>query len=266
MNWQRPRKSLGQHFLVDPVWIERIIHCIHPQAEETLLEIGPGRGALTLPLLERVRQLQIIEIDNDLVLRWQQRAQQDQRLVVHHADVMNFDFSSVLANNASVRLVGNLPYNIASPLIVKLLDYNHGISDMIFMVQKEVADRITSPPGSRQYGRLSVMVQWLADVESLFTVAPGAFFPPPRVQSSVIRLRPLLKPRFTVSNPDTYRLLVRTAFSQRRKTLRNCLKKLFTPAMFQAAGIDPTLRPEQLSPADFCRLEQILSRENPAES
>ncbi|HED13007.1 MAG TPA: 16S rRNA (adenine(1518)-N(6)/adenine(1519)-N(6))-dimethyltransferase RsmA [Gammaproteobacteria bacterium] len=262
MNWHRPRKSLGQHFLVDPIWVERIIDHIHPHATETLLEIGPGRGALTLPLLGRVKQLQIIELDNTLAARWQQQALREPRLVVHHADVMNFDFSPLLSDHRALRIVGNLPYNIASPLILKLLDYGAHIGDLVFMVQKEVADRMTSPPGSRQYGRLSIMVQWLADVESLLTVPPGAFTPPPRVHSSVIRIQPLTEPRFAISNPQTYRKLVLTAFSQRRKTLRNCLKTLITEPMFASAGIDPMLRPEQLSPADFARLEQILSMGN----
>lgn len=262
MSWQKPRKSLGQHFLVDPVWIDRILDHIRPQADDTLLEIGPGRGALTHPLLERFQQLQIIELDNELAARWQQQALQNPGLVAHHADVMQFDFSRLLTEYKSLYLVGNLPYNIASPLIVRLLNHGPHISDMVFMVQKEVADRITSPPGCRQYGRLSIMVQWLADVEPLFTVPPDAFLPPPRVHSAVIRIHPLVAPRFAVCNPDNYRLLVRTAFSQRRKTLRNCLKTLITEPMFVTAGINPILRPEQLSPADFARLEQTLSARN----
>ncbi len=259
MSWQQPRKSLGQHFLVDPFWIDKVIAFIRPQSDEILLEIGPGRGALTLPLLEQCKQLQIIELDNELAARWQQQARQDPRLLVQHADVMQFDFTPLLADHRPLRIVGNLPYNIASPLIIKLLDYGADIREMIFMVQKEVADRITCPPGSRQYGRLSIMVQWLADVELLFRVPPGAFMPPPRVNSAVIRIEPLSTPRFTVTSPQTYRQLVKTAFSQRRKTLRNCLRNLVTAAMFEAANIDPTLRPEQLSPADFARLEQLLS-------
>ncbi|HEX7045454.1 MAG TPA: 16S rRNA (adenine(1518)-N(6)/adenine(1519)-N(6))-dimethyltransferase RsmA [Burkholderiales bacterium] len=248
----RPRKRFGQHFLHDRAVIERILAAFDPHPGETIVEIGPGRGALTLPLLVRVPVLHVVELDRDLAAQLPALAAGRGELIVHQADALTFDFAALAAGGA-LRLIGNLPYNISTPLLFHLLAQAPAIADMLFMLQKEVAERLTAPPGDEAYGRLSVMVQWHCAVERLFDVGPGAFQPPPQVHSSVVRLRPRPAP---VAGIDADRLarLVQAAFAQRRKTLRNSLRALVDAATFARAGIDPGRRPEELTLEEFARL------------
>ena len=234
-----PRKRFGQHFLHDPRVLGRLVASINPSEDDIIVEIGPGAGALTEPLLQRVRSLDVVEIDRDLAAalgdRW------PDRLRVHCADALEFDFSVF---PAGMRLVGNLPYNISTPLLFHLARYGGRLRDMHFMLQREVVDRMVARPSTASYGRLSVALQARFGMEKLFSVPPGAFRPPPKVESAVIRMLPLVTP--LVIDDD----LLRRAFSARRKTVRNALRGVD----LKAAGIDPALRPENLSPEDYARL------------
>lgn len=247
------RKRFGQHFLHDPAVIRRIVDAVAPVAGERIVEIGPGRGALTWVLLERAKALEVIEIDRDLAetLRGDPRGE---RLRVHTGDVLQTDFVALRGAGPLLRIVGNLPYNISTPVLFHLLGQRSAIADMHFMLQKEVVDRMTAVSGGRQYGRLTVMLGVYATVERLFDVGPGAFQPPPRVWSAVVRLRPTHAPRFAIGSDAALRTLVTAAFSHRRKTLRNGLKNLLGEMDFERCGIDPERRPETLEPAEFGRL------------
>lgn len=252
--FNKPRKRFGQHFLHDPHVITRIVQAIRPQADDQLIEIGPGRGALTLPLLEHVKQLAIIEIDRDLVQWWQ--AQQHDKLIIHAQDALKMDYCSLQTDaQHKLRIVGNLPYNISTPILFHLFEHLTCIQDMHFMLQKEVVDRMCAPAGDPDYGRLSVMVQYYCEVEKLFDVSAGAFNPPPKVESSIVRLRPHAPGKYAVDQ-HLLQQLVSQAFSQRRKTLRNSLKTWFSAEQIQAIGIDPGIRPEQLDLAAFIKLAQ----------
>jgi 16S rRNA (adenine1518-N6/adenine1519-N6)-dimethyltransferase len=249
-----PRKRFGQHFLRDGAIIERILAAVDPQPGQRIVEIGPGRGALTLPLLNHVRTLHAIELDRDLVARLVRIATGRGELVLHQADAVTFDFAA-LAHGQPLRIVGNLPYSISTPLLFHLIAQTEAIDDMTFMLQKEVAERLAAGPGSKVYGRLSVMIQWRCDVERLFDVAPQAFAPPPKVHSSVVRLRPRPAP-VAVGDPRRFSDVVRAAFSQRRKTLRNSLRALLDAAAIHDAGIDPGCRAEELTLEEFARLSR----------
>jgi len=253
----RARKRFGQHFLHDRGIIQRILAALDPQSGETIVEIGPGLGALTRPLLERCAPLHVVELDRDLAARLRAEFPPD-RLVVHEADALKFDFCA-LAAGGKLRIVGNLPYNISTPLLFHLLDQGECISDMLFMLQKEVVERMAATAGDKDYGRLSVMIQWRLQVEKLFDVRSGAFTPPPKVDSAVVRLTPHTVPPVTIDNAETFARVVRAAFSQRRKTLRNTLKGLLAPEAMQALGIDPMRRAETLSLAEFARLANTLA-------
>lgn len=259
----RPRKRFGQHFLHDPAIIDRIVAAVDPQPGQALVEIGPGHGALTFPLLERARCLDVVELDRDLAATLRQRATAfDTELRVHEADALTFDFCALAPEQTSLRVVGNLPYNISTPLLFHLLKQKSCISDMHFMLQKEVANRIAAQPGTRDYGRLSVMVQFFCQVTPLFRVGPGAFKPAPRVESAVLRLKPLIQTAVPVRDEAGFARLVTRAFSQRRKTLRNALRGVVSAEAMGAVGIDPGLRPERLSVEQFALLsDQTL--ENP---
>jgi len=253
----RARKRFGQHFLHDRGIIQRILAALAPQPGDIIVEIGPGLGALTRPLLEHCAPLHVVELDRDLAARL--RAEfPPERLVVHEADALKFDFRA-LAGDRRLRIVGNLPYNVSTPLLFHLLDQADCISDMLFMLQKEVVERMAATPGSKDYGRLSVMLQWRLQVEKLFDVRPGAFTPPPKVDSAVVRLTPHAAPLVAVDDADALARVVRAAFSQRRKTLRNTLRGLLTPEALQALDIDPTRRAETLSLAEFARLANSLA-------
>lgn len=248
------RKRFGQHFLHDKSIIERILATVNARRDDRVVEIGPGRGALTEPLLEQVDRLSVIEIDRDLAARLQARAQQDPRLDVLAGDALQIDYPALAEHRGGpLRLVGNLPYNISSPLLFALLSTPAAIADMHFMLQKEVVERMTAAPGSREYGRLSVSVAARARADHLFDVAPGAFNPPPRVMSAVVRITPRT-PDFNIDDPPLFDQLVTAAFSQRRKTLRNALRGYLTADTIELCGISPTLRPERLHAADFARL------------
>ncbi len=254
-----PRKRFGQNFLHDPGIIGKIVAAINPRPGESLVEIGPGQGAITLPLLQAAGKLTVIELDRDLVLPLQARCREAGELVVHSADALRFDFCS-LAGGSSLRVVGNLPYNISTPLLFHLLDQHRCIKDMHFMLQKEVVDRMAAQPGSGQYGRLSVMLQYRCRVTPLFVIGPGAFKPPPKVDSAFVRLEPFTQPPVTIDDEAVFAALVRQAFGQRRKTLRNTLRELLDADEITAAGVDPGARAETLSLNAFAALANRAAR------
>ena len=254
------RKRFGQHFLHDPGVIRRILDAIAPVPEDRIVEIGPGRGALTWGLLQRARALDVIEIDRDLARSLQADSRATKNLRMHVADALDTDFLRLRADGGPLRIVGNLPYNISTPLLFRLLSQRAAIADMHFMLQKEVVDRMTAQPSNKTYGRLTVMLAAVAEVEKLFDVGPGAFQPPPKVWSAIVRLRPTLAPRFDIGNDGVLRMLVTAAFSHRRKMLSNGLKGLLTPEEIESCGIDSQLRPEALTPAQFGLLAARHSR------
>lgn len=248
------RKRFGQHFLHERGVIDRILSTLAPQEDDRLVEIGPGQGALTTPLLDRVDRLSVVEIDRDLIAALEQHAEQDSRLEVIAGDALRIDYAELAQRRGGpLRLVGNLPYNISSSLLFALLASAAPITDMHFMLQKEVVDRMTAEPGGRDYGRLSVSVAARARAESLFDVGPGAFNPPPKVMSSVVRVTPR-RPDFAIDDGALFDRLVTAAFSQRRKTLRNAIRAYLSADEIEVCDIDPTLRPERLAAADFARL------------
>jgi len=248
------RKRFGQHFLHDPGVIRRIIDAVAPAGGERIVEVGPGRGALTWGLLERAKDLDVIEIDRELARSLQADSRGDTHLHVHVENVLDTDFVRLRGDGPPLRIVGNLPYNISTPLLFHLLRQRAAIADMHFMLQKEVVDRMAALPGGKEYGRLTVMLAAYAEVEGLFDVGPGAFHPRPKVWSAIVRLRPSPQPRFPIGTDSALRTLVTAAFSHRRKTLRNGMKGFLTGADIENCEIDPQLRPEALSPAQFGRL------------
>ena len=254
------RKRFGQHFLHDPGVIRRILDSISPAHEDRVLEIGPGMGALTWGLLQRVRSLDVIEIDRDLARSLQDDPRAAKGLRVHVEDALHTDFGRLRGDGGPLRIVGNLPYNISTPLLFRLLSQRAAIADMHFMLQREVVDRMTAQPSNKTYGRLTVMLAAVAEVEKLFDVGPGAFQPRPKVWSAIVRLRPTLQPRFDIGDEGVLRMLVTAAFSHRRKILSNGLKGLLTAAEIEACGIDSQLRPEALTPAQFGLLAAHHSR------
>lgn len=239
----RTKKSLGQHFLHDRGVVERILRALDPKPGERIVEIGPGAGALTFPLLDRHGELTAIEFDRDLLLPLADAAAKHGRLTIIHADALSVDFTA-LAGGTPLRVVGNLPYNISSPILFHLLDHAGAIRDMLFMLQKEVVDRMAAEPGGKVYGRLSVMLQAACTVEALFDVPPGAFRPPPKVDSAVVRLRP--RAATGIDDPAVFANVVKAGFGQRRKTLRNALDSLCDEDLIRASGIDPGTRAEQV--------------------
>lgn len=252
----RPRKRFGQHFLHDPGVIRKIVDAIRPLPGQVLVEIGPGTGAITRPLLERAGTLHAVELDRELATALEQRCAGPGELIVHRADALRFDFSELAPADGRIRLVGNLPYNISTPLIFHVLEQRQWIEDMHFMLQQEVVDRMAARPGSRQYGRLTVMLAAACRVERLFSVGPGAFRPPPRVRSAVVRMIPWASPPFDTGDHEVFARLVNRAFSMRRKTLRNALKGILAETEIVAAGVDPGCRAETLEPAAFAALSR----------
>ena len=252
-----PKKSLGQHFLHERGIIDKIVRAIDPQPGDALVEIGPGQGALTFPLLDAHGALTAIEFDRDLLTPLAQNAQAHGALHLIHANVLDVDFTA-LAAGRMLRLAGNLPYNLSSPILFHALDHAHRIRDMHFMLQKEVVDRMAAAPGSKVYGRLSVMLQAYCRVQALFTVPPGAFRPPPKVDSAVVRLVPRAADSIGIADGRRFSAVVRDAFGQRRKTLRNALSAQCDADAITRAGIDPQARAEQLAVADFIRLSNAL--------
>ncbi len=250
-----PRKRFGQHFLTDQTAIAGIVAAIGPQTDDVMVEIGPGLGALTTPLLAVLGHLHVIEIDRDIVERLR-RAYPPERLSVHAGDVLEFDFSAL---PGGLRVVGNLPYNISTPLLFHLARSAERIRDMHFMLQKEVVERMVASPGGGAYGRLSVMLQYRFDMELLLAVAPEAFSPPPQVDSAVVRLRPRPRAQLTAKSEASLAQVVRRAFAQRRKTLRNALAGVIGAGDYVALGIAPGLRAENLAVADFVAISNHLA-------
>jgi len=253
----RPRKRFGQNFLHDPVIIDRIISTIRPERSDALLEIGPGQGAITRPLLEAAGKLTVVELDRDLIAPLQEQCKTIGELTVYSANALRFDFCQV-AGEQMLRVIGNLPYNISTPLLFHLLDQQQCIRDMHFMLQKEVVERMAASPGSGQYGRLSVMLQYRCRVTPLFTIGSGAFKPPPKVESAFVRLEPYTQPVVQVSNQAAFETVVKQAFSQRRKTLRNTLRDLLDAEDIAVLGIDPSARAESLGIEEFAALANRL--------
>lgn len=255
----RARKRFGQNFLHDAGVIHRILRAIHAREGQRLLEIGPGQGALTEGLLGSGAHLDVIELDQDLIPLLKLKFGLESRLSLHQGDALKFDFASLVESGEKLRVVGNLPYNISTPLIFHLLEHAPVIEDMHFMLQKEVVERLAATPGGGDWGRLSIMVQYHCRVEHLFNVGPGAFNPPPKVDSAIVRLTPFAEPPHPARDPKLLERVVREAFNQRRKTLRNTLKPLLSVEDIEAAEVDPTLRPEQLDLAAFVRLANRLA-------
>jgi 16S rRNA (adenine1518-N6/adenine1519-N6)-dimethyltransferase len=257
-----PKKQLGQHFLHDRGIIERIVYAVNPQPGDTLVEIGPGQGAITFPLLRKHGSLTVIEFDRDLITPLAEAAEGMGDLTIVHKDVLKVDFGK-LAGDDRIRLVGNLPYNISTPILFHVLEHSEAIIDMHFMLQKEVVERMAAAPGSKVYGRLSVMLQAVCEVQPLFEVPPAAFRPPPKVDSAVVRLLPRPVGSLGIRDPALFERLVRDAFGQRRKTLRNAVQAVCSAEQITAAGLRPELRAEQLAVAEFIKLSNHLS-ENPS--
>lgn len=250
----QPRKRFGQHFLHDPRVIEQILDAVAPRAGERLVEIGPGEGALTSPLLERGARLTVIELDRELAARLDAHAACGEALTVIQGDALKVELAELAVPGERLRLVGNLPYNLSTPLLFRFIEQAQLIQDMHFMLQREVVARMAAAPGSKAYGRLTVMLAATCRIEALFDIGPGAFRPPPRVWSSVVRMEPWREPPFRVDDPARFREVVRRAFGQRRKTLRNALSGLVDEAGIRAAGCDPGARAETLPPEAFARL------------
>ncbi len=257
----RPRKRFGQNFLHDKNVIHHIVAHINPAAGDQLVEIGPGLGALTEALVERVKPVHAIEVDNDLVEHLRARFSPDQ-LILHHNDALTFDLCSLAQKDKKIRLLGNLPYNISTPLIFHALENIDCIQDMTFMLQKEVVQRICAAPGSKHYGRLSVMVQYWCRTQKLFDVGSGAFKPAPKVDSAIVYLQPYDELPVTVNNAENFKQVVQAAFGQRRKTLRNSLKQLLNEEEIKILGINPGQRAEALDIYAFAALSNAVTDKN----
>ena len=255
MNGHKAKKSFGQNFLVDQNIIADIIRAIRPESGDNMVEIGPGLGALTRPLLKLLNTLHVVEIDRDIIARLKTDYPQD-KIVIHEGDALKFDFASL---PAPLRIVGNLPYNISSPLLFHFSDYAARIIDMHFMLQNEVVERMVAAPSTPEYGRLSVMLQYRFYMEKLIDVPPGSFRPAPKVDSAVVRMIPIPADKITVRDEALFARIVATAFGQRRKTLRNTLKSFLDEADFARLGIDAQLRAENLGVPEFARITQLLS-------
>jgi 16S rRNA (adenine1518-N6/adenine1519-N6)-dimethyltransferase len=255
----RARKRFGQNFLVCRGTIAKIVDAIAPRRSDRVVEIGPGLGALTEPLLERLDHLHVVEIDRDLIARLRERFTPD-RVTIHEGDALDFDFGTIGTDLPTLRVVGNLPYNISTPLLFHLARFAASVRDMHFMLQKEVVDRMVADPGTADFGRLSVMLQYRFAMERLFVVPPGAFNPAPKVDSAIVRLIP--KPAAALNARDEALLakLVLAAFGQRRKMLRNNLREFVSEEGLAAVGIKPTARAEELSVVDYVRLANALAK------
>jgi 16S rRNA (adenine1518-N6/adenine1519-N6)-dimethyltransferase len=250
------RKRFGQNFLTDKMVLADIIDAIGPRAGQAMVEIGPGLAAMTALLLKQLGQMHVVELDRDLVARLEKQFPRDQ-LTIHSGDALKFDYGQIpVPQGQKLRVVGNLPYNISSPLLFHLAEFAHLIEDQHFMLQKEVVERMVAEPGSKTYGRLSVMLQWRYDMTLMFIVPPTAFDPPPQVESAIVRTVPV-ESKMPCDGP-TLAAVVMKAFSQRRKVIRNCLAGMFTEAQLVACGVDPSMRPETVGLAQYVALANLL--------
>ncbi len=251
----KAKKRFGQNFLHDPNIVQKIIHAANPRADDIFCEIGPGHGAITGELVDKVGQLHLVELDSDLIPGLEEKYGDRPHVHIHHQDALKLKIHQ-LAGGRKVRVIGNLPYNVSTPLLIHLLKQAGHIEDMLFMLQKEVVTRVAAQPGGRDYGRLSVMLQHRLDLHPLFVVKPGSFYPAPQVDSQMIRLAPKEAP--PVVDFGSLEAVVRQAFSQRRKTLRNNLKGLCPVACLEALGLDPRQRPETVSVSQYVKLTNAL--------
>jgi 16S rRNA (adenine1518-N6/adenine1519-N6)-dimethyltransferase len=251
------RKRFGQNFLTDQMVIRKIVESISPQSGELLIEIGPGQSALTTPLAETGVELHLVEIDRDLAGRLAATYRSNPAVHLHIGDALQMDFADI-SGNRPFRLVGNLPYNISTPLLFHVLQWSDLIIDMHFMLQREVVNRMAASPGSKAWGRLSIKCQYHCEVVQLFTVQPESFSPAPRVQSAIVRLIPHHEPPVNITSMEAFDRLLRQAFSMRRKTLRNSLRDLLDVSQIESAGIDPGLRPDALSLIQFAALSELM--------
>lgn len=249
------KKKFGQNFLIDQTIINSLIDAIDPQAQDLMVEIGPGLGAMTQPLLKKLNHLHVVEIDRDII-SWMQGFYPANKITIHNSDVLKFDFNSI---GERIRVVGNLPYNISSPILFKLLENTSQIIDMHFMLQKEVVERMVAVPSSSEYGRLSVMLQYRLNMEYLITVPPDAFDPAPKVESAFVRCVPHATLPYPAKDEALFAKVVLVAFGQRRKTLRNTLKGMLDDAGFSELGIDSQLRAENLGVAQFVAIANYLA-------
>jgi len=248
------KKRFGQNFLTDQGVIDSLVSAISPKADDLMVEIGPGLGALTKPLLQKLSMLHVVEVDRDII-SWMQKEYAKNSITIHNADALKFDFSSLGEN---LRVVGNLPYNISTPILFHLLDNVKVITDMHFMLQKEVVERMVAEPSTAAYGRLSVMLQYRLQMEYLFTVPPEAFDPAPKVESAFVRCVPHAQVPYIAKDEALFAKIVTAAFGQRRKTLRNTLKGLLDDEGFTALNIDSQQRAENLHVADFVAIANYL--------
>jgi 16S rRNA (adenine1518-N6/adenine1519-N6)-dimethyltransferase len=252
------RKRFGQNFLHDTYVLENITAAIAPQPDDAMVEIGPGLGAMTEQLIKGLKRMHVVELDRDLVARLQ-KGFDPAKLTIHAGDALKFDFSTIpVPPGQKLRVVGNLPYNISSPLLFHLAEIAPLVQDQHFMLQKEVVERMVAEPGGKAFGRLSVMLQWRYDMALLFVVPPTAFDPPPKVESAIVRMIPKAEP--LACDQATLEAVVMKAFSQRRKVIRNCLAGMFTEAQLIEAGVDPTLRPEAIGLERYVALANLLKR------
>lgn len=251
----RARKRFGQNFLNDQDVIANIVRAINPRPDDVLVEIGPGLGALTEPVLEQAGQLQVVELDRDLAARLRQR----DGITVNEADALKFDFGTLHQEGKPFKVFGNLPYNISTPLLFHLFTWSDCINEMHFMLQKEVVERMAAGPGTKQYGRLSVMTQYFCQVIPVLHVGPHAFTPPPKVDSAVVRLVPYKDKPVKVKDERKLSQVLTEAFNQRRKTVRNTFKAHFSTEQLEALGVDPGARPENLSLAQYAALADALA-------
>ncbi|MQA22952.1 MULTISPECIES: 16S rRNA (adenine(1518)-N(6)/adenine(1519)-N(6))-dimethyltransferase RsmA [Rugamonas] len=250
------RKRFGQNFLHDKYVLSSITEAISPAPDDAMVEIGPGLGAMTEQLMRTLKMMHVVELDRDLVARLE-KTYNPAKLTIHAGDALKFDFGSIpVPAGQKLRIVGNLPYNISSPLLFHLADFAPQVQDQHFMLQKEVVERMVAEPGSKTYGRLSVMLQWRYDMQLLFVVPPEAFDPPPKVESAIVRMIPVANP--LPCDGATLEAVVLKAFSQRRKVIRNCLAGMFTEEQIVAAGIKPTDRPEAVGLAEYVALANLL--------
>ncbi len=254
----KARKRFGQNFLIDHGIIREIVRAVHPQKDDLIVEIGPGKGAITELLADACNNLTVIELDRDLVPWLKVKFEKHPNFTLFQADALQFDFAQLITGNRPLRIVGNLPYNISTPLIFHLLSYADKVQDMHFMLQKEVVKRMAAKPGESAYGRLGIMVQYYCAVEDLFDVPPTSFDPAPKVDSAIVRLSPYAQLPYVANNVKTLETLVNVAFQQRRKTLRNSLKQLISAEQMESLPVDLSLRPEEISLPEYVAMSNLL--------